>query len=78
MFVEKCVHDIRIIPVYWTKPPESWVKLNSNGSTLSNGSIGAGGILRNHKGEFELAYATPLGNGSNNKAEVEVAVFGIA
>lgn len=54
------------------------MKLNSDGSTFSDGSMGACGILRNHKGEFKLAYATPLGNGSNNKAEVEAAVFHIA
>lgn len=40
--------------------------------------MGAEGIIRNNKGEFLFAYATPLGDGSRNKAEVEAAIFGIA
>lgn len=75
--VDKCVHDIKITPVKWLKPASQWVKLNSDGSSLTDGSMGAGGIIRNNEGKFLFAYATPLGDGSNNKAEVEAAVFGI-
>ncbi|WMV32724.1 hypothetical protein MTR67_026109 [Solanum verrucosum] len=57
---------------------DQWVKLNSDGSALSNpGRIGAGGILRDHTGEMVLAFATPLGEGPNNQAELEAAIFGI-
>jgi len=45
---------------------------------LSNpGRIGAGGILRDQNGEMILAFATPLGEGTNNQAELEAAIFGM-
>lgn len=76
--VEKCVHDVKSTPIQWTKPPNQWVKLNSDGSCLPNGNMGAGGVIRNKDGEMLLAYSTPLGVGSNNQAEIEAALFGIA
>ncbi|KAK4707011.1 hypothetical protein R3W88_033425 [Solanum pinnatisectum] len=76
--VEKCFHDIKIHKVQWQRPPEQWVKLNTDGSALSNtGRIGAGGIIRDHRGEMILAFATPLGEGTNNQAEVRAAIFGM-
>ncbi|KAK4729613.1 hypothetical protein R3W88_022601 [Solanum pinnatisectum] len=76
--VEMCFHDIKIHKVHWQRPPEQWVKLNTDGSALSNpGRIGAGGIIRDHRGEMILAFATPLGEGTNNQAEVRAAIFGM-
>lgn len=77
LLVEKCLHDIKIIPITWTRPLEQWVRLNSDGSTFTNGIIGVGGININHAGEFALAYASPIGIGSNNRVVVEATEFGI-
>ncbi|WMV32842.1 hypothetical protein MTR67_026227 [Solanum verrucosum] len=61
------------------KPPEVWVKLNTDGSALSNpGKIGAGGILRDSNGKLIFSYSALLGEGNNNQAEVEAAIFGIS
>ncbi|XP_015160335.1 uncharacterized protein [Solanum tuberosum] len=59
-------------------PPARWVKINTDGSALSNpGRIGAGGILRDQMGAMLLAFATPLGEGTNNQAEIGAAIFGM-
>lgn len=63
---ERCSHDFKITPVHWSKPPDNWIKINSDGSALANSRMGAGGIMRNKDGDFMLAYSTPLGHGSNN------------
>uniref|UniRef100_M1D937 Non-LTR retroelement reverse transcriptase n=1 Tax=Solanum tuberosum TaxID=4113 RepID=M1D937_SOLTU len=74
----KCVHDIKVTLVKRTKPPTQWVKINTDGSALSNpGRTGAGGIIRDQAGEMLLAFATPLGEGTNNQAEVEATIFGM-
>ncbi|WMV30206.1 hypothetical protein MTR67_023591 [Solanum verrucosum] len=76
--LENCIHDSKVTAVQWIKPPEKWVKLNTDGSALNNpGSIGAGGVLRNHRGELLFAFSVPLGEGTNNQAEVEAALFGL-
>lgn len=56
--VEKCLHDIKITPVLWHKPPDDWIKLNADGSALGDGEIGVGGIMRNKEGNFLLAYSS--------------------
>ncbi|KAG5606154.1 hypothetical protein H5410_027646 [Solanum commersonii] len=44
---EHCIHDTKVILIKWIKPPDRWVKINTDGSALSNPSrIGVGGILR--------------------------------
>ncbi|KAK4707377.1 hypothetical protein R3W88_033066 [Solanum pinnatisectum] len=76
---ERCIHDTKVTLVRWKKPPEQWVKINTDGSALDNlGKIGAGGILRDHTGRMLLAFATPLGEGTNIQAEVEAAFFGLS
>ncbi|KAK4706257.1 hypothetical protein R3W88_034186 [Solanum pinnatisectum] len=76
---ERCIHDTKVTIVRWQKPPDLWVKLNTDGSALSNpGKIGAGGMLRDHKGRMMLAFANPLGEGTNNQAEIEAAIFGLS
>lgn len=55
-------------------PPTNEVKINFNGSALDNqGKIGVGGIIRDSQGDLIYAYATPLGHGTNNLAEIEAA-----
>ncbi|KAG5599773.1 hypothetical protein H5410_031143 [Solanum commersonii] len=33
---ENCFHDTKVTIVSWQRPPDQWVKLNTNGSTLNN------------------------------------------
>jgi len=55
--VENCQHDIKVTQVNWWKPPQSIVKLITDGSPLENpGRIGAGDLLRDHKGKLIYAY----------------------
>ena len=35
------------------------------------------GIIRDNEGKLIMAFATSLGEGSNNKAETEAALFGL-
>ncbi|XP_049405052.1 uncharacterized protein LOC125868450 [Solanum stenotomum] len=75
---EKFIHDTKVTTVMWRKPPYQWVKINSDGSALNNpGRLGAVDIIRDQKGEMLLAFATPLGEGTNNKVELEAAIFGM-
>ncbi|XP_015075436.1 uncharacterized protein LOC107019451 [Solanum pennellii] len=75
---EKCVHEIKVNMVKWLKPANQWLKVNTDGSALMNlGRLGAGGILRDKHGKLVMAFTTPLGEGTNNKAEIEAAIFGL-
>ncbi|WMV30194.1 hypothetical protein MTR67_023579 [Solanum verrucosum] len=77
--IKKCTHDIKVTVVHWIKLPDKRTKLNTDGSALSNpGSTGAGGILRNHFGDIIFAFSAPLGEGTNNQAEVETPIFGLS
>lgn len=61
MMPKKYVNDMKIMLVKWVKPPDQLVKINSDGSALSNpGTIGARGIIRDNEGNFLFAYATRL------------------
>lgn len=54
---ERCVHDIKVNMVTWTIPPKKWIKINIDGSALSNPSkIGAGGILRDQTGRLLMDF----------------------
>ncbi|WMV08885.1 hypothetical protein MTR67_002270 [Solanum verrucosum] len=67
-------HDIKTTKVSWFKLPTNVFKINSDGSALDNpGKMGAGGIVRDAQGDLIYAYATPLGHGTNNQAEIEAA-----
>lgn len=64
--------------VSWKRPYEQWVKLNTDSNTLSNPEkIRVAGIIRQHNGEMRLAFATTLGEGTNNQAEILAAIFGM-
>ncbi|XP_015064690.1 uncharacterized protein LOC107009897 [Solanum pennellii] len=39
--------------------------------------LGAGGILRDKSGRLVMTFTTPLGEGTNNKAELEAAILGL-
>ena len=64
--------------IAWNKQTDQWIKINTDGSPLDNpGRLGAGGILRDKNGQLLMAFATTLGVGQNNKAEIEAAIFGL-
>ncbi|KAH0702354.1 hypothetical protein KY290_017641 [Solanum tuberosum] len=76
--VEKCRQETMVRIVKWEKPCQPLLKLNTDGSALSNpGQIGGGGILRDHLGRMIYAFAIPLGTGTNNQAELQAASHGI-
>nr|XP_023916422.1 uncharacterized protein LOC112028020 [Quercus suber] len=59
------------IQVLWTKPPQDWVKLNTDSSALGNPrKAGCGGLIRNHQGEWIRGFARGLGNTSSFVAEL--------
>ncbi|PHT27304.1 hypothetical protein CQW23_33091 [Capsicum baccatum] len=72
------VADRQVTSITWKKPAADFYKLNTDGSALQNpGSIGGGGILRDHHGNLIYAFSTPFGIGTNNQAEVKAAIFGV-
>ena len=61
----------RNIQVRWLKPPLSWYKLNSDGSSLGNpGRASGGGLIRNDKGEWIKGYVRNIGHTSSAAAEL--------
>ncbi|KAK4717973.1 hypothetical protein R3W88_016311 [Solanum pinnatisectum] len=76
--VESCKHDVKVTTIIWKTPPPKKYKLNTDGSALHNpGKIGGGGILRDDQGDIIYAFAIPLGEGTNNQAEVQAASYGL-
>lgn len=64
--------------VTWIKPLDQWIKINTDGSALTNpGKLGDGGILSNKNGKMLMSFTTPFGEGTNNKVEIEAAMFGL-
>lgn len=64
--------------VIWEKPSIGFVKINSDGSALTNPrKIGAGVFIKDHNYSFIQAIAAPLGEGTNNSAETKAALLGI-
>ncbi|XP_015078408.1 uncharacterized protein LOC107022255 [Solanum pennellii] len=75
---ERCVHDIKVNTVTWIRPKDQWIKVNTDGSAINNpGRLGAGGILRDKSGRLVMTFTKPLGEGTNNRAEIEAAIFGL-
>ncbi|OIT36737.1 putative ribonuclease h protein [Nicotiana attenuata] len=76
--IERLEHQTLSIQVIWEKPIPGFVKINSDGSALTNpGKIGAGVIVRDHNCTFIHAIAAPIGEGTNNYAETEGTILGI-
>ncbi|XP_043697757.1 uncharacterized protein LOC122648611 [Telopea speciosissima] len=66
------------VEVRWRHPPLGWWKLNIDGSSLGNpGSLGAGGILCDHKRAVLMCFAEYQGVGTNFKAEMGAFFSGI-
>ena len=52
-------------------PPNPFIKINIDGSALDNlGIAGAGGILRNHLGQWISGFSLHVGLATNNMAEL--------
>ncbi|XP_043717944.1 uncharacterized protein LOC122665876 [Telopea speciosissima] len=68
----------RIVEVRWKQPLQGWWKLNIDGSSLGNpGSIGAGGIIRDHLGAVLRCFSQYQGVGSNYMAELGAFFTGV-
>ncbi|XP_016497004.1 uncharacterized protein LOC107815872 [Nicotiana tabacum] len=77
-FIENLKHQTFSAQVVWSKPSHGYVKVNNDGSALTNrGRIGVGVIIRDHYSEFIHASAAPLGEGTNNFVKTEAALIGI-
>lgn len=59
------------IPVSWEKPKLGWTKLNFDGSLRGRtGKASIGGVFRDHRAEFLLGYAEPIGRTTSTIAEL--------
>lgn len=64
--------------VRWLRPGQGWVKLNMDSSSLDNPSpTGAGGVIRDIHGRFQMAYSVHLGQGFNNFVEMRNLLEGV-
>ncbi|KAL0345577.1 UNVERIFIED_CONTAM: putative ribonuclease H protein [Sesamum radiatum] len=64
--------------IFWEKPEEGWVKLNTDGASRGNSSVaGVSGIIRNHFGEVLLAFQELLRIASNIQAELSALHRGL-
>ena len=51
----------------WIPPPQSWYKVNTDGSSVADRSSAAGeGIIKDHNGNFVGAWSANLGACTNN------------
>ncbi|XP_020703924.1 uncharacterized protein LOC110115130 [Dendrobium catenatum] len=60
----------------WCPPPKDWMKINVDASLLRSNCAGIGGIFRDHKGRFILAFGKNRVHWDITKLELE-AVFSI-
>lgn len=69
--IQKSLLHKKPIPVTWSRPELGWTKLNFDGSSnVSTGEASIGGVFRNHKAEFLLGYAEPIGKTTSTVAEL--------
>lgn len=67
--IEQCV---------WTRPEVGWHKLNFDGASRGNlGKIGIGYIIYHWDGSIKAKMAKPIGETTNNMAELEAVVEGL-
>ena len=64
--------------IAWTRPPEGWFKLNTDGASRGNpGLATAGGVLRNSDGEWCSGFALNIGICSATLAELWGVYYGL-
>ncbi|XP_062013929.1 uncharacterized protein LOC133730329 [Rosa rugosa] len=62
----------------WTRPPEGFYKLNVDGTRIaSSGMIGAGGVIRDHIGNWIIGFQINLGIGAILDAEAWGLYYGL-
>ena len=75
----KTIRPKNIVLVSWEKPPEGWMKLNTDGSALGNpGKVGGGGLIQNHHGDWIRGYAKALDNTNSFMVELWALRDGLA
>lgn len=61
----------RFLTLKWELPPLGWCSLNTDGSYLSELQLaGAGGVIRDHQGQWMGGFAKCLGNMNSFQAEL--------
>ena len=59
------------VEVSWIKPPDNWVKLNSNGASLRNsGKAGGGCVIKDHRGAWVKGCVRSIGQASSCAVEL--------
>ena len=56
--------------IRWIAPTWPWVKLNTDGAMESSGRAGAGGLIRDYRGVWQIGYSANLGVCSVTSAEL--------
>nr|XP_009626603.1 uncharacterized protein LOC104117277 [Nicotiana tomentosiformis] len=59
--------------VKWHKPPEYWLKINTDRIKDAKGNSGIGGICRGHMGKLTMVFASSIVRTSSNMAEASAA-----
>ncbi|KAL1562504.1 hypothetical protein AAHA92_05078 [Salvia divinorum] len=59
--------------VRWHRPPPSWLKVNTDGSSFGTSSS-CGGIFRDHRGKVMASFSTQLGEGTAFEAELAACI----
>ncbi|XP_075103442.1 uncharacterized protein LOC142178023 [Nicotiana tabacum] len=78
ILAENVKHITTTTQVEWVKPEAQFVKVNCDGSALTNpGKIIAGVIVRDHHSQFIHTITSPFGTGTNNLAETNAATIGV-
>ncbi|KAL8542826.1 hypothetical protein ACS0TY_003640 [Phlomoides rotata] len=69
---------VRVTLVHWFVLPDSWIKLNTDGSYNQHmGAASGGGLILDHLGALLLAFHTPLVVTSNFDAELQMLLHGL-
>ncbi|PKU74895.1 Putative ribonuclease H protein [Dendrobium catenatum] len=51
---------VRLFNVFWRPPPPNWIKVNVDASLFSSYKAGIGGVFRDHRGRFLMAFGKKL------------------
>ena len=70
---ERCIHGTKVSMLSWNKSQDKWIKINTDECALTDpGKHGAGGILRDKEVKMLMAFTTPLGEATNNRAKFKL------
>ena len=58
----KKIPNVTVVMVAWIPPPRHWIKINTDGSFISESEVATcGGIARNYEGNFLTTWTINLG-----------------